>query len=176
MQRISKAIWVWCEFCDEDTTYLNNIKSNVQNKLKSPKFDIHLTLSGPFEFIDKQAICEIKKIAHSQKQIKLNCVDYYNKNDFFESFYISLDASKDLYNLRNQIFIIQGIYPQFEFNPHISLAYGNHKIFDKIELKKKLPKLKKTLTIDKICIVDVNEEIKTWKIINKFRMGKSNKN
>ena len=174
MERISKAIWVFCEFSDMDSKYLNNIKFKAQNILKSPKFDVHLTLAGPFQTIDQLAISEIKKIVQFQNQIKLNCLDYYYKNEFFESFYISLDESKDLNYMRNQIFIIQDVSPRFEFFPHISLAYGNHSEIDKIELKKKLPKIKKTLLIDKISIVDVNEEIKSWKIINRFKMKKSN--
>ena len=37
---------------------------------------------------------------------------------------------------------------------------------------KKLPKLNKFVTIDKICIVDVNEKINKWKIIKKIKLKK----
>ena len=41
--RISKAYWIWGQFSEKDTLYLNSIKDNVQISLKSPKFDVHLT-------------------------------------------------------------------------------------------------------------------------------------
>ena len=60
-KKISKAHWIWGQFVDRDMDYLDSIKSRVNEKLKGPNFDIHLTLLGPFMSMDKEKINEIKK-------------------------------------------------------------------------------------------------------------------
>ena len=172
MKRLSKAFWVWCEFTEKDCKYLNNLKFKVQQKLDSPKFDPHLTLAGPFQIMDKNTIFKIQRFVELQNEINLNCYDYFFKDVFFESFYISLEKSKELNYLRNQIFLLQGYAANLEYSPHISLAYGNHNKLIKIDIKSHLPKTKRLLSVDKISIVYANEEIKSWKIIARFKMKK----
>jgi hypothetical protein len=48
------------------------------------------------------------------------------------------------------------------------LVYGKYDADNKVKLIKNLPKLKKKLTINKISIVDVDEKIEKWKILNTF--------
>ena len=61
------------------------------------------------------------------------------------------------------------------YKPHISLFYGIKDLSTKKALIKKLPKLNKLVTIDKLCIVDVNEKINKWKIIKTIKL-KNEKN
>ena len=42
MNRVSKAYWLWCQFNDNDMTFLNGIQNIVNKNLNSPKFQIHL--------------------------------------------------------------------------------------------------------------------------------------
>ena len=59
-----------------------------------------------------------------------------------------------------------------KYNPHISLYYGEENNDLKKKVIKKLPKLNKFVTIDKICIVDVNEKINKWRIVKKIKLKK----
>ena len=61
--RISKAYWIWGQFSKKDTLYLNSIKDNVQISLKSPKFDIHLTLCGPYEKLDHDFLFNLNNLS-----------------------------------------------------------------------------------------------------------------
>ena len=55
--------------------------------------------------------------------------------------------------------------------PHISLNYGNYKN-EKLSVINLLPELNFNFTIDKLCIVDVDEKIYKWNIIKTFVLKK----
>ena len=52
--------------------------------------------------------------------------------------------------------------------PHISLTYGIYKKIVKENLIASLPSLKPFIDIDKISIVDIDEEINLWKKLECF--------
>ena len=61
---------------------------------------------------------------------------------------------------------------QNNFNPHISLIYGNFKKDNKINAIKNLPSIKtKKFRIKNLAIVDVNEKINQWNILEKVNLS-----
>ena len=56
MEPLSKVYWLWLGFSKIDEDYLLNIQKYVQGQFKSPRFDIHLTLDGPFEDISNKCL------------------------------------------------------------------------------------------------------------------------
>ena len=170
MERISKGFWIWGEFTETDSAFLSGISNTVQKTLKSPSFDIHLTLAGPFNNLNESSIANIKKICQNHSCIKVSPLEYEYKNDFFESFYIPIENSKKLIGLRNSIYRATKSNALQHFYPHISLSYGDHKKQIKENLISKLVVIKKTITIDKITIVDVNEDIFMWRPLEKIEL------
>ena len=81
--------------------------------------------------------------------------------------------TKDIINLRNNLFEIKKFSINKEYSPHISLAYGEHNIRLKKELLLELPKLPKYFTLNKLSIVSVNENINKWEIINSFLLERT---
>ena len=55
-----------------------------------------------------------------------------------------------------------------DFFPHISLSYGIFQTKIKENLITSLPRLKRSFTIDKISLVEINEDISLWKILESF--------
>ncbi len=168
MKRISKAHWIWGQFVDRDMDYLNSIKSHVNKKLKGPNFDIHLTLLGPFMSMDKDKINEIKNICTNLKPIEIFAKRYKISNNFFTSFFIEIKKSSTLINFRNYL---RGSLQENQFSsfsPHVSLTYGNFPIKEKNIIKYELCDLNIKIILNKICIVDVNEDKFSWKIIKTF--------
>ena len=174
--RISKAYWIWGLFSSEDTDYLNHIKDKVQNVLKSPSFDAHITLAGPFLKIEKPFLKRLKTIARNNSGINLEVNGYHFNEEIYKSFYISINNSEYLFNLRRNIYELKGIDELKEFDlkndylPHISLSYGKHTILEKKRLILKLPKFNKTIKISQIALVDVNENMNFWKILKIFKL------
>ena len=168
MNVINKEIWIWCELSSIDSDYLIKIQETVQNKLRGPKFKIHLTLAGAFQNIDNSSVEAIKKYCDQHSPIEVNTHSYGYKEKFFQSLFISIDKSKELEDFRKAMYKINYQNRTEKFFPHISLSYGIFQKKIKENLINSLPRLKSVFTIDKISLVEINEDISLWKISESF--------
>ena len=169
-KRISKAYWIWFRFSKFDNEKLNNIKKIVNNHLKGPHFSVHLTTIGPYLKLNKNELEKLKKISKKIKKFKISLVGYKLSNQKFTSFYIKVKKTKNLITAKNKFSKTNYNKQSKKYNPHISLYYGIKDNKIKESIIKKLPKLNKLVTIDKLCIVDVNEKINKWKIIKTIKL------
>ena len=169
--RISKGYWIWGLFPPQEKFFLNKIKSKVQSKLKSPFFETHITLAGPYFYIDNIFSKKLKTIAKKNSAILLNVDRYDFKQEIFQSFYIAIKNSRKLKELRKNIYAINKFDLLNNFSPHISLSYGNHEIKGKKELISNLPELNNPIRMSKIALVEVNEDINLWKILEIFDLN-----
>ena len=166
--RISKEYWLWGLFPSEEKIFLNQIKAKVQSKLKSPFFETHITLAGPYLNIDNIFLNKLKIFAENNSAFMLNVGGYDFKQEIFKSFYISIENSRRLKELRRNIYVLNNFDLVNNYSPHISLSYGNHEIEEKKELISKLPELNKPIRMTKIALVEVDEDINLWKILKRF--------
>ncbi len=166
--RIKKGYWVWGLFPSRETNLLNEIKAKVQSKLKSPFFETHITLTGPYFNIDKSFLNKLKTFGESNSVVILNADGYDFKQEMFKSFYISIKNSKHLDKLRKNIYELNKFDLENKYLPHISLSYGNHEIKEKKILISKLPVFRTPIKISKIALVEVDEDINLWKILKSF--------
>ena len=173
--RISKGYWLWGLFPPKENFFLNEIKAIVQNKLKRPLFETHLTLTGPYLNIDNIFLYKLKTFAENNSAIMLNISGYEFKPEIFKSFYIQIKNSPQLKELRRNIYELNNVDLTNNYSPHISLSYGNHEIKEKKELIPKLPKLNEPIRMSKIALVEVNENINLWKILESFELNYLNK-
>ena len=169
--RISKGYWLWGLFPSKEKYFLNKIKAKVQSKLKSPFFEIHITLAGPYLKIDNNFLNDLKNFAENNSGIMLNSSGYEFKKEIFESFYIKINKSLSLKKLRRDIYELNNFDVANIYTPHISLSYGNHEIKEKKELIPKLPKLNKPIRMSKVALVEVDEDINQWKILDSFDLN-----
>ena len=169
--RISKGYWIWGLFPSKDKYFLNKIKSRVQSKLESPFFETHITLSGPYLNIDNIFLNKLKTFAENNYAIMLNASGYDFKPEIFKSFYITIKNSRQLRELRRNICDLNNIDLVNNYSPHISLSYGDHEIKEKKELISKLPKLNKQIRMSSIALVEVNENINLWTILESFDLN-----
>ena len=169
--RINKGYWVWGLFPSKETNLLNEIKAKVQRKLKSPSFVPHITLTGPYSNIDKSFLNKLKTFGESNSVIMLNFVGYNFKQETFKSFYISIKNSSHLKELRKNIYELNKFNLENNYSPHISLSYGNHAIKEKKILISKLPEFNKPIKMSKIALVEVDEDINLWKILESFDLN-----
>ncbi len=169
--RISRGYWLWGLFPSKETNLLNEIKAKVQSKLKSPIFDTHITISGPYLNIDNNFLNKLKIFGASNSAIILNVDGYEFKEEMFKSFYLSIKNSRHLKELRRNIYELNKFDLENHYHPHISLSYGNHDIKEKKELISKLPLFNKPIRMSKIALVEVDEDINLWKIIRSFDLN-----
>ncbi len=166
--RISKAYWIWGQFSKKDTLYLNSIKDNVQVFLKSPKFDIHLTLCGPYKKLGCDFLNNLNNLSNKNQSIILNLEKFDFSDEKFKSFFIKTNKSTELNNFRNSIYKLSKFANKNDYDPHISLAYGDHKKYNKDLLISRMPTLRKKILLSKISLVYVNEELNIWRILNNY--------
>jgi len=168
LDKLSKAFWIWAEFSQKDSINLIDLKNTAQEFLRSPFFDLHLTLAGPFNTFTQNQIKQIGLLCQENNSFKVKSKGYEYKNQFYESFYISIENSYKLIDLRKNISYIKEFNINKTFNPHISLSYGNHEKSVKEHLLTILPSPNNILNVDKLSIVRVNEKENMWDIIYKF--------
>ena len=169
--RIKKGYWLWGLFPSEETNLLNEIKAKVQSQLKSPVFETHITLAGPYMNIDNNFLNKLKTFVESNSVIILNSIGYEFKEEIFKSFYISIENSRNLKELRKNLYELNKFDLGNNYSPHISLSYGNHEIKEKKILISKLPEFNKHIEMSKIAIVEVNEDINLWEILKSFDLN-----
>ena len=169
--RISKVYWLWGLFPSIEKVFLNEIKAKVQSKLKSPFFETHITLAGPYLNIDNIFLNKLKIFAENNSAIMLDIVGYDFKQEIFKSFYISIEKSRGLNELRRNIFELNNFDLANNYSPHISLSYGNHEIKAKKEMISNLPELNQPIRMSKIVLVEVDEDINLWKILESFDLN-----
>ena len=169
--RISQSYWLWGLFPSKEKHFLSEIKAEVQSKLKSPFFETHITLSGPYLKIDNNFINKLKTFALKNSPVMLKVNGYNFKQEIFKSFYISIENSCRLKELRRNIYELNSFDHANNYSPHISLSYGNHLIKEKKELISNLPELNKPIRMSKIALVEVDEDINLWKILESFDLN-----
>ncbi len=169
--RTSKGYWLWGLFPSTEKAFLNEIKAKVQSKLKSPFFETHITLTGPYLNIDNFFLNKLKIFAENNSAITLNVGGYNFKQEIFKSFYISIENSCRLKELRRNIYELNSFDQANNYSPHISLSYGNHEIEEKKELISYLPELNNPIRMSKIALVEVDEDINHWKILKSFDLN-----
>ena len=163
-----KTYYLWGLFPPKEIEYLKFIRDKVQSKLISPCFDLHITLTGPYLNFDKTFIYKLKTFAESNSSIILHTDGYSFKQEIFKSFYISIKNSRRLKELRRNIYELNNFDLGNNYSPHISLSYGNHEIKAKKEMISTLPELNQPIRMSKIALVEVNENINFWKILESF--------
>ena len=169
--KINKCYWVWGLFTSRETNLINEIKAKVQSKLKSPFFETHITLTGPYLNIDNIFLNKLKNFAETNSALMLNVDGYDFKQEIFKSFYISIENSRRLKELRRNIYELNNFDLANNYSPHISLSYGDHEIKAKKKMILNLPELNKPIRMSKIALVEVDEDINLWKILESFDLN-----
>ena len=169
--KISKGIYVWCQFDKSSVEAITCLQSQTNKILLGPKFDPHLTLTGPIPFKEELHSNMFEELASDtqQFQIKLNGIGY--KNEFFQSFFLNVLESKNLKSIRLSIEKIFG-FASKEYFPHVSLFYGNADLNLKENLAKKLF-IPNEVLVNKISLVRINQSIGGWNIYKTFKLKKN---
>jgi len=167
-KRISKGFWVWGQFDEASTEIITNFYEKVNGALNGPRFDVHLTLSGPILDLKNSQKSKLYKLTKLLSSVKLQAEDIGMKDHFFQSLFIKINNNSDLKNLKSQIDGELNLEDKKYF-PHISLYYGNADKDSRISSVDGL-RLPKEVVLDKISIVKVDEEIKSWKVLDSFSL------
>ena len=159
-----KTYYIWGEFSHTDFTSLNRLQKRVNDLFNGPDFIVHLTLSGPFYDLDEATIGGIEDLAVTNNMIEMTTNGYGIEDNIFQSFYIQIKKSSELINLKRRLDDLLNIKPK-DFNPHISLFYGNIRQTLKQEVISKLNTPPEVITLDRISIVEIVDDVESWEVL-----------
>ena len=173
---IDKTYYLWGEFSHGDSVLLNQLQQKANNRLKGLGFKVHLTLSGPFHDLSEEILGRLEDIALTNDALEMRTNGYGTEDNIFQSFYIQIQISAELLHLKKTLDNFLKISPK-EYNPHISLFYGKRELYVKNELIKILASPPQIITLDRISIVEIIDDIESWKVLYSYPMidGKSAK-
>ena len=121
--------------------------------------------------IDNSFLNKLKTFGEINPAIILDVNGYDFKQEIFKSFYFSVKNSRSLKELRKNIYELNEFDLENNYSPHISLSYGNHELKEKKELISKLAKFNKSIMMSKIALVEVDENINLWRIIESYDLN-----
>ena len=168
--RTSRGYWIWGQFDEPSTKELTGLKSKVDEFLQGPLFDVHLTLSGPIKKIDKRIESLFHGLNDQTHQIEVQVVKYGYKDKYYESLFIEISKSEELLELKKLLDDVFKLESK-PFFPHISLFYGEESESKKNVVLSELPKVLKKISLNKVSLVRVDEEIELWEVIHQIQMG-----
>lgn len=171
ISRIPRGYWIWGQFDIKSTKLLTSLYQNINNKLNGPKFDIHLTISGPFPHREDVHTKIFENLSRKFGKLNLQLNGMKQTSEFFRSLYIDVVENKTLNDLKKSIDHSFNIdHP--EYLPHISLFYGIEDVAIKKNIINNL-ETPKNVILDRLSIVEVDEEIKSWKVIKSYSLFKT---
>jgi 2'-5' RNA ligase len=80
----------------------------------------------------------------------------------WKTLYLQVDKTEPLARLQKEIDQYLNVYRHYEFNPHLSLAYGNLEIN---ESKFENISFPETITFSSVVLMETPDDINEWKLI-----------
>ena len=166
-KRIPKAYSIWLIPNGEKYILLKNTIIDLSRIFNGIKFIPHVTVVSNLDYSEKFLSKRVENIAKKVKpfNIEFNTIDYLD--EFFQSFFISVKINDDLDYLR-EITKLYFLEISEEYNPHLSLAYGNIESKIKRSLKSKIHCPIKNFKATELYLAYNDEVNFKWEVINKF--------
>ena len=166
-KRIPKAYSIWLIPNGENYILLKNTIIELSHIFKGIKFLPHITVVSNLDYSEKFLSKKIERIAKKVEpfNIEFNSINYLD--EFFQSFFISVKINDDLVYIRK---VAKSYFSKMteEYNPHLSLAYGNIESKIKKSLKKKIHCPIKNFKASELYLAYNDEVNFKWEVINKF--------
>tara|TARA_S200000501_G_scaffold115553_1_gene108581 strand:+ start:761 stop:1282 length:522 start_codon:yes stop_codon:yes gene_type:complete len=166
-KRIPNAYSIWLIPNDEKYILLRETIIELSHFFEGIKFIPHVTLISNLDYSEKFLSKKVDSIAKKIKSfdIYFNEVSYLDK--FFQSFFIKVKMNNRLAYARK---IAQSSFSMIkeEYNPHLSLAYGNIETKIKKNLKNKIQCPIKNFKVEELYLAHNDEVNFKWEVINKF--------
>jgi len=168
-KRIAKGFWIWGQFSQQSRAEIEAMKEKTNSILNGPSFEAHITLSGPLFEASKKNTEELYKISNENYKFTICSEGLCFRDKFFQALFIKIQKEKKLTDLKKLIDKSLKLKSN-EFFPHISLFYGIATKQSKEKVIKRLSTPKEFM-LESISLVDVDENINSWKVIERFPLN-----
>jgi len=144
---------------------LSHYISELADIWNGPTFVPHVTLVGGLPGDETDLHARFEKVVFNLRPFVIRLKELRQTEEFFRSFYIRVDKSRDLMLSRQ----ISGRYFGLEdnpFNPHLSLYYGDVSTEEKTNYLKRIAFSEDEFVANKLYFVHNNEEDCNWTVLD----------
>ena len=159
---------IWLEPSELSQNQLSDIIKKLSKKFSFPSFAPHITLFGRVDNQYESTRLFLENIVGLYKPFILSITGIEQGPYPWKSFYLKIKKNDSLNLLQSKIDKYLNHYRDYEFMPHISLAYGELDISETELDDFSFPKL---FYFDSISIVEMKGDTKSWEKSISFNLG-----
>lgn len=154
------SIWL-CPDPSEQSS-IQQLVNECCYRFKSSPFASHVTLFGRVDADPETTFSYLSDCVRGLGSISLNMLGVKTGTIPWKALYLQVDKTEPLVRLQKEIDQYLNVYRRYEFNPHLSLAYGNLEIN---ESKLENISFPETITFSSVVLMETPDDINKWKLI-----------
>ena len=154
------SIWL-CPDPSEQSS-IQQLVNECCYRFKSSPFASHVTLFGRVDADPETTFSFLSDYVIGLGLISLNMLGVKTGPPPWKTLYLQVDKTKPLVRLQKEIDQYLNVYRHYEFDPHLSLAYGDLEID---ESKLRNISFPETITFSSVVLMETPDDINEWKLI-----------
>ena len=154
------SIWL-CPDPSEQSS-IQQLVNECCYRFKSSPFASHVTLFGRVDADPETTFSFLSDCVRGLGLISLNILGVKTGPPPWKTLYLQVDKTEPLVRLQKEIDQYLNVYRHYEFDPHLSLAYGNPEID---ESKLENISFPETITFSSVVLMETPDDINKWKLI-----------
>jgi hypothetical protein len=154
------SIWLCPDPSDQSS--IQQLVDECCYRFKSPSFASHITLFGKVDVDPVTTFSFLEDCVFGLDSISLNMLSVKTGTIAWKALYLQVDKTEPLVRLQKKIDPYLNVYRHYEFDPHLSLAYGKLEID---ESKLENITFPETITFSSVVLMETPDDINKWKLI-----------
>ena len=154
------SIWL-CPDPSEQSS-IQQLVNECCYRFKSSPFASHVTLFGRVDADPETTFSYLSDCVRGLGSISLNMLGVKTGTLPWKALYLQVDKTEPLVLLQKEIDQYLNVYRHYEFDPHLSLAYGYLEINESKLEKISFPE---TITFSSVVLMETPDDINEWKLI-----------
>ena len=154
------SIWL-CPDPSEQSS-IQQLVNECCYRFKSSPFASHITLFGRVNADPETTFSFLSDCVSGLGLISLNMLGVKTGPQPWKTLYLQVDKTEPLVRLQKEIDQYLNVYRHYEFDPHLSLAYGNLEID---ESKLENISFPESITFSSVALMETPDDINEWKSI-----------
>ena len=114
---------IWLMPAEEDAVFYQNIIDDLSNRLGTPSFEAHITLTSAKNPTEAQ-LNKLRKFYNINVPFKVRMQNLGTLHKYYTQFFISGNGGQRLLNLWQKSLEVFEM-PAYQYMPHLSLLYGD---------------------------------------------------
>lgn len=112
--------------------------SELARRFDTPSFAPHVTLVGSIEGSKWEVVAKCTLLTSEVHRVRIETAELGYDEEFFRALYLRVASSSSLMAARSRAVEVFALHPAEEYDPHLSLLYGNLSLSTKVSIAREL--------------------------------------